>query len=142
VSFSGLFGFEGDAFEASDKDRPLRGVRYNTALRAPPVWRVRVYQRLPEDEVALVLDHTSPRRRPRANTLCLLGSTYGKSEKIPTPLFYVGSVKIIRTSRGVIKAAELRESFARIRSVTKTRIPFFRPSTVAYREEENRQLEN
>ena len=61
MSFGGLLGFKDDALKVFDVDRPLRAVRKNTALRAPPVWRVSMEpQGLPQNEVALVTDHIFP----------------------------------------------------------------------------------
>lgn len=60
MDFGGLFGLKDDTFELFDKDRSLLSVGKNVALRAPPAWRACGYHfRLPKDEVAFVLGHTS-----------------------------------------------------------------------------------
>jgi hypothetical protein len=53
VILSGSLGFEDNTIEAFDKDRTLRSVSKNIALRALPIWRAGMDpQGVPNDKVA------------------------------------------------------------------------------------------
>ena len=68
VRFGNFFGLAYDAFEVFDMDRAIRAVYKDIAMRAPPVWRVKMDSHsLSPNKIAFVWNHVKVAASPMPN---------------------------------------------------------------------------